>query len=160
MDWNSIIQMNVIGFPEAALRAFLAMAFGLVLGLDRDSKNKPIDFRAYMIVALTTCIAAMLSQELYHSYQSSGNVVSLDLAKIISGTLTGLGFLGAGAIIKVEGKNVVGTATGASVWASGIIGLTIGFGLYALALLTLVCITAVLVLGGYFMNEKKENKSK
>jgi len=152
--------MNVIGFPEAALRAFLAMAFGLVLGLDRDSKNKPIDFRAYMIVALTTCIAAMLSQELYHSYQSSGNVVSLDLAKIISGTLTGLGFLGAGAIIKVEGKNVVGTATGASVWASGIIGLTIGFGLYALALLTLVCITAVLVLGGYFMNEKKENKSK
>jgi len=154
------MQMNVIGFPEAALRAFLAMAFGFILGIDRDKKNKPIDFRAYMIVALTTCIAAMLSQELYHTYQSSSNVVSLDLAKIIAGTLTGLGFLGAGAIVKIEGKNVVGTATGASIWASGIIGLTIGFGLYSLAILTLICIAAVLVIGGYCTNEQKEDHGK
>lgn len=156
MTWDTIIQLNVIGLPEAALRVFLAMAFGLVLGIDRDTKNKPIDFRAYMIVALTTCVAALLSQELYFTYQSSNNVVSLDLAKIIAGTLTGLGFLGAGAIVKVEGKNIVGTATGASIWASGIMGLTLGFGLYSLAILTLISIASILVIGGYCTNEKKK----
>lgn len=148
-----LIDMDVISLEETLLRVFLALSFGAVLGLERDRKNKPIDFRAYMIVAVTTCLLAIMGQELYNDYQSASSVVSVDLGKIIAGALTGIGFLGAGAIIKVEKDKVVGTATGASIWASGGIGLCLGFGMYGLAGIAFIAIACILILGGYCMNK-------
>ena len=133
------------------MRVFIALAFGMILGLDRDSKNKPIDFRAYMIVALTSCTVAMLGQEVYIEFAKNNNYTVIDLGKVISGTLTGIGFLGAGAIIQKGDTKVVGTATGASIWAAGGIGLTIGFGFYALAIIAFLAVTTTLVLGGVYM---------
>lgn len=115
----------------------MAAFFGCLLGLERDTKGKPIDFRAFMIVCVATCIVAILGQELYHDYstQQNSGFISLDLGKIIAGALTGIGFLGAGAIIKDhDHQNVVGTATGAGIWGSAIIGLCLGFGQIILAL--------------------------
>lgn len=148
------VNLNVVSIEEAVLRVLIAIFFGFCLGFDRDAKNKPIDFKAYMIVALTTCIVAILGQELYQDFESVENFITLDIGKIIAGTLTGLGFLGAGAIIKVEDKKIIGSATGASIWASGIVGLTIGFGFYSLAVLAFIGILSVLVIGGYFQGEK------
>ncbi len=142
------LNMDVISLEETLLRVFLALVFGFFLGLERDSKDKPIDFRAFMIVAVTTCIIAIMGQELYSDYSQASDVVSLDLGKIISGVLTGIGFLGAGAIIKVEKNQVVGTATGASIWAAGGIGLCLGFGNYALAAIAFAAIALILVIGG------------
>lgn len=151
MDVEEIMNITTMDWQEVLLRVGIAMLFGLILGIDRDSKNKPIEFRAYMIVALTTCIVAILGQEIYANFANAENVVSLDLGKIISGTLTGLGFLGAGAIIKVEDKKIVGSATGASIWAAGIMGLTIGFGFYALAVICFAAIALILIGGGFCM---------
>lgn len=149
-------EMDAVGLVETMIRVVLAMGFGFLLGMERDRKNKPIDFRAYMIVAVTTCLVAILGQEIYSDYASANGVVSMDLGKIIAGTLTGIGFLGAGAIIKVEGDQVVGTATGASIWASGGIGLCLGFGMYGLAVIGFAAIAITLVAGGYFT--KKDDK--
>lgn len=144
------IDMDVVNPAETLLRVFLALIFGFVLGLERDRKNKPIDFRAYMIVAVTTCIIAILGQELYSDYSEASTVVSLDLGKVIAGVLTGIGFLGAGAIIKVENDQVIGTATGASIWASGGIGLCLGFGMYGLAGIGFIAIASILIIGGFW----------
>ncbi len=133
------------------LRILLACAFGLVLGLERESKNKPIDFRAYMIVCVTSCIIAIMAQELYADYTTSDSTVRLDFMRIIEGVLTGIGFLGAGAILRSsDGDRVKGTATGASIWASGGIGLTLGFGFYGLAAMGFVAIAGILIVLGYF----------
>jgi putative Mg2+ transporter-C (MgtC) family protein len=141
--------LNIVSFEETLLRILLAVFFGLILGVERDSKNKPIDFRAYMIVASTTCIIAIMGQELYHGYALKTNdAINLDLGKIISGVLTGIGFLGAGAIIKVENNEVRGTATGASIWAAGGIGLCLGFGMYTLAGIAFAAIASILIIGG------------
>jgi putative Mg2+ transporter-C (MgtC) family protein len=156
-DFN-IINLDIISFLEAIIRVSLAIFFGLCLGFDREAKGKTIDFRAYMIVAMTTCVVAILGQELYQDYQGIDTVVTLDIGKIIAGTLTGLGFLGAGAIIKVENKQIIGSATGASIWASGIMGLTIGFGFYSLAIVAFIAILATLVIGGFFQNEEVKDK--
>ena len=155
MQVIEFIDMDVVSLQETLLRVVLALAFGLVLGLERDRKNKPIDFRAYMIVAVTTCIVAIMGQELYSDYAQASDVVSLDLSKIISGVLTGIGFLGAGAIIKVEKDQIVGTATGASIWASGGIGLCLGFGMYGLAGIGFVAIALVLFGGGFLSKKDK-----
>jgi len=93
------LHLNYITWSEMLVRVLLACLFGMVFGLERHSKNKPINFRAYMIVAMTSCIIAILGQELGAELALSDNAANLDLGKIISGTLTGIGFLGAGAIM-------------------------------------------------------------
>lgn len=159
------LQTDVVPVHEAIIRCVMALAFGMMIGFERDSKKKPIDFRAYMIVALTTCIIALLGQELYENYNNGHNsLATLDLGKIIEGVMTGIGFLGAGAIIKVEKDKVVGTATGASIWASGGIGLCLGFGMYGLALIAFIGIAAILFIGGivghFFVGDQRKEKSK
>jgi putative Mg2+ transporter-C (MgtC) family protein len=141
------LDLTYLSWQELLLRVGLAMAFGLVLGLERDTKNKPIDFRAYMIVAVTTCVLAILGQEIYSDFASADSIVKVDLSSIVAGVMTGIGFLGAGAIIQ-RGDRVVGTATGASIWAAGGIGLTIGFGFYVLGIVAFGAISLILLAGG------------
>lgn len=152
-----LTNMESVEFGQIIIRVALALVFGFMLGYERDRKNKPMDFRAYMIVAATTCLMAIMGLELYHDYGSAGGgIMRLDLARIIAGALTGIGFLGAGAIIKVGNGNdhrahIVGTATGASVWAAGGIGLCLGFGMYLLALVGFIAVALTLVIGGVFI---------
>lgn len=140
--------MDIVSAEETLIRVGCAIVFGFILGFERGRKNKPMDFRAYMIVAAASCIIAIMGQELATDYSSGNAVVTLDLGKIIAGVLTGIGFLGAGAIIKVEKTQIVGTATGASIWAAGGIGLCLGFGMYGLALIGFLAVVCILVLGG------------
>lgn len=155
---NYNFDLTYISWQELVLRILLAMVFGMILGLDRDSKNKPVDFRAYMIVAVTTCVVAILGQEINANFDANESFVSLDLGKIIAGSLTGIGFLGAGAIIHQDGSKVIGTATGASIWAAGGIGLALGFGFYNLAIAAFLAIGIILIGGGIFMS-KVQGKS-
>jgi putative Mg2+ transporter-C (MgtC) family protein len=149
---DEYLNLSMVTWQEASVRVLLAVLFGLILGIDRDRKNKPIDYRAFMIVAVTSCVVAMLGQEIYTDFSANDHGASIDLGKIISGTLTGIGFLGAGAIIQQGDKQVIGTATGASIWAAGGIGLTLGFGFYTLAVIAFVAVAAILIVGGYGMS--------
>lgn len=147
------LRLETIGFAELSLRIALALLFGFVLGYERDKKDKPIDFRAFMIVCVATCIIAIMGQELYSVYDGPNTMPPVDMAKIIAGVLTGIGFLGAGAIIHSGDTKIIGTATGASIWASGAIGLAIGFGLYGLAVAAFIAVAIVLVIGGIWMEK-------
>ncbi|NCT41793.1 MAG: MgtC/SapB family protein [Alphaproteobacteria bacterium] len=161
IDLPPLFDLSSVSLFELILRVFMAMVLGLLLGLDRDYKNKPIDFRAFIIVAVTTCIIAIMGQELYAVLSEEANVVApLDFAKIIAGVLTGIGFLGAGAIIHRDDNRVIGTATGASIWASGGIGLALGFGFYGLAIVAFVAIAITLVGGGYYMQIFQDKQDK
>jgi len=152
IDFETAFATQYISIYELIFRVLIAMVFGLLLGLDRDTKNKPIDFRAFVLVSVTTCLVMILVQELHISLVAQGNALSaLDYAKVIAGVLTGIGFLGAGAIIHKSDDRVVGTATGASIWAAGGMGMAIGFGFYLIALVAFFAIASTLVLGGICM---------
>lgn len=136
---------TAIGYGEVFLRIFLAGFFSFLLGYERQIRDKPMGCRSYMIVSITTCLLAMMGLELFANYNGNGEgFLALDLGKIIAGTLTGIGFLGAGAILRRDDNHVIGTATGASVWASGTLGLVIGFGFYALAAIGYITILGIL----------------
>lgn len=156
-DISDLMNLSYITWSEMTLRIGLALAFGFLLGLDRQNKSKPIDFRAYMIVAVISCVIAILSQELYNEFSLKPEGASIDLAKVIAGTLAGIGFLGAGAIMQVDKNHLVGTATGASIWASGGIGLTLGYGYYGLAFMAFISIAFILVIGGFLRGENKKD---
>ena len=103
-----------------------------------------------MIVALTSCIVAILAQ----------SMVVEEQGKVIAGVLTGIGFLGAGCILKQNDHTVVGTATGASIWASAVVGLALGYGFYVLSLAAFAGIAIILIGGGIFMEKFNNQKDK
>jgi putative Mg2+ transporter-C (MgtC) family protein len=148
--------LETITYGELAFRIFIAALFGCLIGIDRDVKNKPVDFRAYMIVCVSACVIAILGQELYSVYHNEDDFIRLDLGKIIAGSLTGIGFLGAGAIIKNSNNEIIGTATGAGIWGSSIIGLCIGFGQIILAFFSFVTIWLILILARNLFDKFQE----
>jgi putative Mg2+ transporter-C (MgtC) family protein len=128
---------QAFSLTDLVIRITAAALAGLILGLDRDIKGKPIDFRAYIIICIASAMMAMITQELIIDLPENNENLKLDPYRIIEGVLIGIGFLGAGTIIKrsdgQKGNEVIGTATGASIWATGGLGLAIGFGMYVLA---------------------------
>jgi putative Mg2+ transporter-C (MgtC) family protein len=139
-------QLETIGYGELALRLGLMCIFGFLLGYDREAKEKPIGYQSYIIIGLISCLIAIMGEEIYAKYEGVNSVLRIDMGKIISGTLTGIGFLGAGAIIKRDHDVVIGTATGASIWGAGGLGLMVGFGFYTLCIIGFAVIWFVLTL--------------
>lgn len=140
------LQLEVIPTPELVLRILLACFIGFIIGYDREKKCKPVGYPAFMIITTVTCLIALMGQELHAQFNDPDHI-ALDVGKIIEGVLAGIGFLGAGAIIKRNGDDhVIGTATGASIWACGGLGLILGFGFYLLALIGFIVIWITLAL--------------
>ncbi|MFP4385876.1 MAG: MgtC/SapB family protein, partial [Alphaproteobacteria bacterium] len=77
---------------EIVLRIAAAACAGLILGLDRDIKGKPVDFRAYMIICMATAMMAMITQELLIIMPQNAENLNLDPYRIIEGVLVGIGF--------------------------------------------------------------------
>jgi len=110
----------------------LAMVFGAIIGFEREKSHKPAGLRTHILVCLGSCLFTIISLDF-----------RLDPARIASGIVAGIGFIGAGAIIAEQDK-VVGITTAASLWATAAIGLTTGVGNYILAAIATLLVFLVL----------------
>ena len=133
-----------IGWFDAVARLGLSIIFALAIGIERFVHKKPIDFRPFVIIALASCGLGLLIVDL--PFTSSDDNLSIDPAKVISGVMSGIGFLGAGALFR-EGDIVKGAGSAASIWASGAIGLICGMGFLWLAGLIALGIVTLFLLG-------------
>jgi putative Mg2+ transporter-C (MgtC) family protein len=106
----------------------LASAFALAvpIGWDREKRARSAGLRTFPLVALASCGFIQASESLL-AHTPDG------MAKVIEGLITGIGFIGGGAILK-QGNAVQGTATAASLWATGAIGVSVGLGGYDVAI--------------------------
>jgi len=104
---------------------FLAIMLGSLIGRNRETLNRPAGLRTHILVCVASTLITMAN---YHSVNQFG-IGNMDPHRLSAQVISGLGFLGAGTIIK-EGVNVKGLTTAASLWAVGIIGITIGTGFY------------------------------
>lgn len=130
-------------FPEAFLRMGGALALSLCLGLERFLRKKPIDFRPFVIISVASCALAIGIIEF--AYGTDDETMSIDPGRVLSGVMSGIGFLGAGALFR-EDKTVHGAGSAASIWASGAIGLICGLGFLWLAgILALTLVVVLLV---------------
>ncbi len=119
-------------------RLLLALGLGAAIGLERSYRGRPAGFRTHALVCLAS--AALMLVTVYESYwfqpETGGPIrASLDPTRIAQGIMTGIGFLGAGVIMK-DGLSVRGLTTAASIWITAGIGILVGIGFYAPALLT------------------------
>jgi putative Mg2+ transporter-C (MgtC) family protein len=145
---------------EIALRLCLALLFSIGVGYERETADKPAGLRTHMLVALASCAFTIISLEMVASLETELTNVAADPVRVIEAIVTGVAFLGAGAIIQSRG-NVVGITTGASIWLAGAIGLACGSGYYVVAALILVLALITLrVLGAFERRVLKKQATK
>jgi len=131
------------------LRLLLAVAAGAMVGVEREYRGRPAGLRTHILVALGAAILSIASLELTKLVNAGPEMMArVDVSRIAAGMITGIGFLGAGTIIKM-GKSVRGLTTAASVWCVATIGMGFGFGFYLLSFLgsALMIFTLIIVSG-------------
>lgn len=132
-----------LGILDICLRLLCAMVVGLIIGTEREYTHRPAGMRTHILVALGSC-AVMITGELIFA-QYSGYGASPDPARLSAQVITGVGFLGAGTILR-EGPSVKGLTTAASLWSVACLGIAAGAGYYVVALAGMIFIFVTLTI--------------
>lgn len=119
------MDFSVIGFH--LVRLLIAFALALPVAWDRERAERTLGLRTFPLVAMASCGYLLLAQSV-----AAGDVSAQ--ARFFQGLMTGIGFLGGGAIVK-RGLNVHGAATAASIWNTAAVGAAVAYGLFEIALL-------------------------
>ena len=119
---------------DLAFRILAAAGLGAMVGLEREFSDQPAGFRTHILVSLGAALFTVAGALGASAFDSDASV-RFDPTRIAAQVVTGIGFLGAGAIIQ-QGVNVRGLTTAASLWVTAAIGLACGLGYYAAALIT------------------------
>lgn len=132
----------------------LAIAYGLALpiGWDRETRDRSAGLRTFPLVAIASCGFVLIAIRILGE-------TSIGQARILEGLITGVGFIGGGAILK-QGRHASGTATAASLWATGALGGAVGYGLYDIAailsLVTFVTLRSLTSMKSVVRNERSD----
>lgn len=130
------------------LRVLLAVGLGAALGLEREIDNQPAGFRTHILVCLGAALFGLISIHAFAPFEATRNStdVQIDITRVASQVVVGVGFLGGGAILKY-GASIRGLTTAASMWVAAAIGLAVGLGYYWAAVA--VTIAALVSLTGF-----------
>jgi putative Mg2+ transporter-C (MgtC) family protein len=137
------------GLPDARqlmhviIKLIAATILGAVVGIQRERAGKPAGLRTHVLVTLGTAVFVLAC---------SGVGMSSDaLSRVIQGIVTGIGFIGAGSILKLnEERDIKGLTTAASVWMTAAIGVAVGLGSLGVALLSTLFTLIILALAGLY----------
>ncbi len=143
-----------LGAPaEGFFRLILAALAGGLVGLEREVRGRQAGFRTYLLVSLGSAIVMLVSvQVALHPWQLANDQYSVrvDPGRIAYGVMTGIGFLGAGVIVKGANGGVRGLTTAAGLWCIAAVGLAYGLGMYVVATMATLIIVVSLWILDYF----------
>ncbi len=135
----------MVGYGEIMLRLGLATVVGGAVGLNRDLHGKPTGVRTMGLVGLGSALAVMASLDL----TSDGAIGDLNAAsRVVQGVLVGIGFLGAGVIVRNRTSHIQGLTTAACIWWTAVVGVLCGIGAWRPIVIALPLAFAILVAGG------------
>jgi putative Mg2+ transporter-C (MgtC) family protein len=139
-----LLEIPSLSWEEELLRVAVAAALGGAVGLERELRDREAGFRTHMLVAVGSALFTLVSAYGFRDFLvHGGSVVRADPTRIAAQIVTGIGFLGAGAIIR-QGLSVRGLTTAATLWVAAAIGIAAGAGYYSGAVLgTVVTIVAL-----------------
>lgn len=142
----------MISWQEITIRVLLAAMFGAFIGLERERKDWAAGLRTHMMVSVGSCLIMIVSSFGFSDILGAPNV-NLDPSRIAAQVVSGIGFLGAGAILFSKQGTIRGLTTAAGLWTVAAIGLATGSGLYFAAGST--TLLAIVILWGLQPIEKK-----
>ena len=139
-----------ISYGEVAIRLLLTAVLCGVIGFERETRDQSAGFRTHILLGLGAALFTLVSAHGFTAFteaalQSGGRGIQFDPTRIAAQIVTGIGFLGAGAIIR-QGMDVRGLTTAASLWAAAAIGMAVGAGYYFGAAATTIIVIAALYL--------------
>ena len=144
MEFLSELFGAELSWLDVVIRVVVAVLIGMGIGVERELANHPAGMKTHALVCLGAAITTMISAEM--AYSLMGNEAldaasKVDISRIASGVVSGIGFIGAGAIIKAkDGSVVTGITTAATVWISGCMGLAIGMGYFRIIIIAMLAI--------------------
>jgi len=141
----------VVSEGEIIFSLVLSALLGAFIGSERELKNKPAGIRTHALVSLGACLFTLVSL----GFGVTGT--NVDPSRVAAGIVTGIGFLGAGAIFRSEDR-VAGLTTAADLWVIAAVGLAVGLGYYLSAVFSAILAYALLFCGRFF--KKKGSKGK
>ena len=131
-----LLSVPSLSWEDALLRLVVAAVLGGAVGLERELREREAGFRTHMLVSVGSALFTIVSAYGFREFLTSGdNVIRVDPTRISAQIVTGIGFLGAGAIIR-QGLSVRGLTTAATLWLVAAIGLSSGAGYYSAAVIT------------------------
>jgi putative Mg2+ transporter-C (MgtC) family protein len=140
---------NVKQATTVVLRLITASILGGLIGYEREMRGKSAGLRTHMLVALGSALFILAPQQ--------ANASPEDVSRILQGLIAGIGFLGAGAImIGQQKENETGLTTASTVWITAAIGVTVGMGLEATAVLSTLLTLVILALVPKLVNKSKK----
>lgn len=129
-------------YLETLIKLILACLLGGIVGFEREHMNRPAGFRTHILVCVGSALIMITSQYIFEMYSGRANI---DPARLGAQVVSGIGFLGAGTIIR-DGFNVRGLTTAASLWAVSAVGIAVGTGFYEGAIMSTALIFLTLIL--------------
>ncbi len=120
-----------------SIRLVSACLAGLIVGFEREARDRPAGLRTHMLTALASAVFMLIAIEMIASFGGTDDVTQLDPIRVVEAVTAGVAFLAAGTIIHGRGS-VRGLTTGASIWLAGAIGLACGAGYLKLAFMALL----------------------
>jgi putative Mg2+ transporter-C (MgtC) family protein len=130
---------------EILLRLAVALSAGAMIGFERSYQGRPAGFRTHALVCTASCLLMLVTAYETQWMHLTGDQVRLDPTRMAQGIMTGIGFLGAGVIVR-EGLSVRGLTTAASIWMTATIGILAGIGFYFPLIVGVVITLGVLAL--------------
>lgn len=119
VDWSILFKLVV------------SAVFGLVIGLERELKRKPVGLKTSLVICIVSCLLTIVSIESAYMFPSSDRVkVQMDPLRLAAQIVSGIGFLGAGVILRRGNDTISGLTTAALIWGAAGIGIAVGAGFY------------------------------
>ncbi|MCP4264804.1 MAG: MgtC/SapB family protein [Candidatus Brocadiaceae bacterium] len=142
-------------------KLFIAAILGGIIGWERHRRGRPAGLRTHLLVCIGVTLMMLVSEHIFIKYQNHGHdsVLRIDPARIAAQVITGIGFLGAGTIMRSR-ASIRGLTTAASLWVVAGIGLAVGSGFILPAFFTTVFTIAILILNALVEKKMKRNKYK
>ena len=145
-SFNELLASTEITWQTALVRILFSFIIGAIVGVERETHNQPAGLRTHILISIGATMVMLIS---IYIPQTFTNFLNGDPGRIAAQVVSGIGFLGAGAILRF-GANVKGLTTAASIWAMAAIGLAIGAGMYLISFIGVVVILFALTIMNVF----------
>ncbi|MBU9712305.1 MgtC/SapB family protein [Evansella tamaricis] len=122
---------------EIILKLTLALFFGMLIGIDRQLKHKPLGLKTSMVICVASCLVTIVSIQSFHLF-ATPTYNAMDPMRLAAQIVSGVGFLGAGVILRRNNDVISGLTSAAMIWAASGLGIAVGAGFYFEALIAVV----------------------
>lgn len=148
--YDSLTSLDV-NMANSIFRLIVSMILGMLIGAERKRKGQTAGIRTFALISMGACLAMLLSIYVPQEYMGLKNG---DPGRIAAQVITGIGFLGGGAMIQMRGT-IKGLTTAAGIWITAIIGMAVGIGMYIISVAATFLVLVTLILFEQYSKRKK-----